>query len=722
MSVPVCPSREDLYAYAVGKLDAANLEVLAGHVEVCPNCASALHELPRDRDALIPRLRRLAGVRPESGPPQLADLLVRIHALVPPPTTMAPAMTASWAAEQKSTSEEMPRQLDQYRILKRIGQGGMGTVYQAEHVQLGKVVALKVLSPERLGKSHASERFMREIQAIGRLDHPHIVRATDAREAEGVHFLVMEYVEGIDLHHLVHTRGPLPLADACELVRQAAVALQHIHEHGLVHRDIKPSNLMVTDVRTPVLKVLDLGLARLRAEEPVEDLTGPGELMGTLNYLAPEQATDAASVDIRADIYSLGCTLYYLLAGRPPFGSAEYATPARKLSAHLNDTPPPIRKFRADVPEKLAAVLDKMLAKDRTQRYETPAAVAEAIRPFTTGCDLAALLTPVAVPTTSEAKVPAVADQRSGSTGPLARPAHGSDTVRPTRIPFLSWPLAAVVAALVLIGLVVGGWMIARPILHPTVDTGSPAGPEVPGGAPAAPPKGYIDLMVWEKKSSLGDHNPERFRRQLHQAGVLPLQAQDQVRVHVKLDRPMYVYVIWISSRGEALPVYPWKDWKWERRPVEEQPVQEKFLPATDKAFVMEGGEFPTPLAAQLAGLLHPLPGGGPWLVAAALVAATLGDPGMETLMLLARDTPLPRDVDLAGMFAGLPRPSHKPDDAVVWFENGAIVTNEPNRAPRRIDPQQASDPVIVVQALLRGKLKDHFSYTRAVSFSYTGR
>jgi hypothetical protein len=460
----------------------------------------------------------------------------------------------------------------------------------------------------------------------------------------------------------------------------------------------------------------------LRAEGPVEDLTGPGELMGTLNYLAPEQATDAASVDIRADIYSLGCTLYHLLAGRPPFGSAEYATPARKLSAHLNDTPPPIRRFRADVPETLAAVLDKMLAKDRTRRYETPAELAEAIRPFTAGSDLAALLTPMAVPTTSEAKVAAVADQRSSTTGPLAGSAAGSDTAPAIRSPFLSWPLAAVAAALLLVGLAVGGWMIARPFLHPTADTGSPAKPEGPGAAPPAPPKGFIDAMVWEKKTTLGEHNPERFRRQLHQAGVLPLQAQDQVRLHVKLDRPMYVYVIWISSRGEALPVYPWKDWRWEQRPAEEQPVQEKFLPATDKTYVMEGGELPTPLVAQLAGLLHPLPGGGPGLVAAALEAAARGVPGMETLMLLARDTPLPRDVDLAGMFAGLPRPSHKPDDAVVWFENGEIVTNEPYRAPKRIDPQRASDPVIVMQALLREKLKDHFSYTRAVSFSFTGK
>ena len=193
----------------------------------------------------------------------------------------------------------------------------MGTVYKALHTKLDRAVALKVLARGRVEDGRAIARFEREMKAIGRLDHPQIVRADDAREIDGHPVLIMEYVEGLDLARLVNRVGRLRVAAACELARQAAVGLQYVHEHGLVHRDIKPSNLMLTP--RGEVKILDLGLARLHRQRGGSDeMTGTGLTMGTADYMAPEQASDSHSVDIRADIYSLGCTLFKLLSGRRP--------------------------------------------------------------------------------------------------------------------------------------------------------------------------------------------------------------------------------------------------------------------------------------------------------------------------------------------------------------------------------------------------------------------
>ena len=204
-------------------------------------------------------------------------------------------------------------QLGEYRLVEKLGEGGMGVVYKAVHTELDRVVAVKVLPAGRLGDDESMARFHREIKAIGRLDHPHIVRAFDARRIGETHFLVMEFVEGPDWEHLVRRRGPLRVADVCELGRQAALGLQHAHEHGLIHRDIKPSNLMLT--REGQVKILDLGLARIQGGAVSQALTISGQIMGTPDYIAPEQSCDSHNVDIRADLYSLGCTLYKLLAG-----------------------------------------------------------------------------------------------------------------------------------------------------------------------------------------------------------------------------------------------------------------------------------------------------------------------------------------------------------------------------------------------------------------------
>jgi serine/threonine protein kinase len=227
------------------------------------------------------------------------------------------------------------RQVGPYRLLEPLGAGGMGTVYRALHTHLGKVVALKLLRSSWRDVPEAVGRFRREMRAAGRLRHPNLVEAYDAG-AEGVPYLAMELVAGLDVARLLqgHPGGRLAVADACEVVRQAAAGLQHAFENGLVHRDLKPSNLLLTPDGT--VKVLDLGLALPRSATPGQaDLTGAGQFLGTPDYMAPEQLLDPHTVDVRADLYSLGATLYHLLAGRPPFDGPGQRDPAGKRRAHL---------------------------------------------------------------------------------------------------------------------------------------------------------------------------------------------------------------------------------------------------------------------------------------------------------------------------------------------------------------------------------------------------
>jgi tRNA A-37 threonylcarbamoyl transferase component Bud32 len=279
--------------------------------------------------------------------------------------------------------------LGRYEILGRLAEGGMGAVFKARHSELGKIVALKMLPAGRMDEVGVA-RFKNEIRAIGRLDHPNIVAAHDAGELHGVHFLVMDFVEGMDLARVLEYHGHLSIADACEAVRQAALGLQHALERGLVHRDIKPSNLMLA--RSGCVQVVDLGLARSFADATADTLTAKGMLLGTADYLAPEQWEHAHAADTRGDIYSLGCTLYHLIAGRPPFAGATCQSLLQKMRAHLNVPPPPVEQFCPQVPAALTAVLDRMLAKDPTARFQSPAEVAKALHSFTLGSDLSSLL------------------------------------------------------------------------------------------------------------------------------------------------------------------------------------------------------------------------------------------------------------------------------------------------------------------------------------------
>jgi WD40 repeat protein/tRNA A-37 threonylcarbamoyl transferase component Bud32 len=340
---PSHPSREELAAFLDGRLSRAELDALEPHISACEECCAVLVQLPTD--PLAQKLRT-AGAEPAT-PDDLVD-----H----------------------------PR----YRLLEPLGSGGMGTVYKARHLLMDRVVALKVIHRRLLRNPRVVERFRLEAKAAARLAHPNIVTAYDAEHVGGCHFLVMEFLEGTSLAALVADRGPLPAAEACEYARQAALGLQHAHEHGMVHRDIKPQNLMLTPAGR--VKVLDFGLAHITDEHevgsgdttevaPAAALTHASTVLGTPDYMAPEQATDARAVDVRTDIYALGCTLYFLLTGRPPFPDG---TPAAKQAAHRERAPQPL----LDLPPGLARIVERTLAKEPAARFQTPAELAEALRPF----------------------------------------------------------------------------------------------------------------------------------------------------------------------------------------------------------------------------------------------------------------------------------------------------------------------------------------------------
>ena len=270
--------------------------------------------------------------------------------------------------------------IGKYKVLERLGQGGMGSVYLCEHKLMRRRVAVKVLPTAKADDTSSLERFYREARAVAALDHPNIVRAYDIDQDDKLHFLVMEHVDGSSLQEIVKKFGPMDILRSCHYIRQAALGLQHAHESaGLVHRDIKPGNILVD--RNGIVKVLDMGLARFfHDEEDMLTKKFDETVLGTADYLAPEQALDSHSVDIRADIYSLGATFYFCLTGRRPF---EEGSVAQKLIWHQTRQPKPLRQLRSETPEGVAAIIEKMMAKDAGQRYATPAEVADALAPWT---------------------------------------------------------------------------------------------------------------------------------------------------------------------------------------------------------------------------------------------------------------------------------------------------------------------------------------------------
>lgn len=280
--------------------------------------------------------------------------------------------------------------LGRYKLLKICGRGGMGVVFKAEQPGVGRTVAIKVLHRSMLAKPRAVARFQREMQLAAALNHPNIVVAFDADKIKDNYFLVMEYVSGKSLKYYSQKHGRLPIAWSIECVRQAALGMMHIHEVGLVHRDIKPSNIIVVNdsfSKSPRVKILDVGLSRFASENETQnvELTNDGQILGTMDYMAPEQVQDARTADIRADIYGLGATLFQLLTGSPPLVGK---TLMQTYLARMGQEVPSVSGIRAGVPPALDAIVKRMLHRDPEQRYQKPSDVVEALDVLLSGVSL----------------------------------------------------------------------------------------------------------------------------------------------------------------------------------------------------------------------------------------------------------------------------------------------------------------------------------------------
>jgi len=279
-----------------------------------------------------------------------------------------------------------------FLLLEKIGEGGMGKVYRARQLNLDRIVALKVVRRDLLANPKVLQRFHREARMAAALDHPNIVRLYDADRVDGNYFLSMEFVRGSDLNQVIRSLGSLPVQQTVRFVMQIAAGLQHAHERGLVHRDIKPSNLFVTEPedsgktakRTqPTVRILDMGLARVAAgldDEGVSQVTISGMVVGTPDFMSPEQARNSSSVDARADLYSLGCTFHYMLTGGPIFPGG---TPIEKMLRHQIEAPIPTVSYRPDLPSGIGSIIDKLLSKEPRDRYQTAGELIAALDPWT---------------------------------------------------------------------------------------------------------------------------------------------------------------------------------------------------------------------------------------------------------------------------------------------------------------------------------------------------
>jgi serine/threonine-protein kinase len=346
-----------------------------------------------DREKFLANLRR-SGLVTDEQLASVTDWLPETHrGRVLARTLVDLGLLTRFQAERILVGRTSGFLLGQYRILDQIGRGGMGRVYKAEHRTMGRIVALKVLAPELLRTDRAQEMFLREVRAAARLVHPNIVTAYDANQVDNHYFLVLEYVDGPNLEQLVRKQGPLPVGQACDYARQIAQGLQCAHALGMVHRDVKPANVLVQQRGLDgsegpgLVKISDFGLARLcRPDDAASPhntiLTRENAVLGTPDFLSPEQARNLHNTDVRSDLYSLGCTFYFLLTSRVPFPGG---TTMEKLIRHGTEMATTVTQLQPEVPAGVAAVVARLMAKDPADRYQTPLEVVAALEPFAVG-------------------------------------------------------------------------------------------------------------------------------------------------------------------------------------------------------------------------------------------------------------------------------------------------------------------------------------------------
>ena len=449
-----CYTRDELKSFVLGNLPGDVLCQISDHLDDCDVCEDTIVGLDQTSDSLLESLK---SVRPGE------------HGYVSPHEENADYELAVAAAhqlnyEQNSNAEPSlePTRIGDYEIIATIGCGGMGSVFKARHMRLGKQVAVKILPWRKMRSPDAVARFNREMRIIGQMDHPGIVTAFDAGDEQGTHYLVMELVEGIDLGQLTRLCGPIGVADACELIRQSASGIQYAHQQDVIHRDIKPSNLMLTSDQK--VKVLDLGLATLGSlDGTVDELTTVGQLMGTLDYMSPEQL-GSETITSCSDTYSLAATLYKLLTGSAPYSRLDCDTPLKKLQAIACSSPTPIQERCSTIPPGLAELIDRGLVENPAERFESVADFASQLEPFCLDANLKKLLDRATEAKNSQAAVP-----RSLPVGlqPEAGHSRTASPGSPTRISkpkpkrqTITWRLATALVSIAMLGLLAAGGIV----------------------------------------------------------------------------------------------------------------------------------------------------------------------------------------------------------------------------------------------------------------------
>ncbi|MFT7629796.1 MAG: serine/threonine protein kinase [Mariniblastus sp.] len=433
-----CPTPALLSEFSIGLIGDVNLsEEISSHIESCSTCVDRIADYQatrQDSDTHASYWKHSNGQADES--PSFGDN---------PGSTMGQAKSGAMGQSGEDHLEFETRIIGPYKLERKIGVGGMGVVYQALHLDFNYSVALKVLPASRIGNQQASRRFELEMQTAQKLTHPNVVVSYDAGEADGHCYLAMELLEGVDLSKLARTVGAsLTISNACELVRQAALGVGYAHQRNIVHRDVKPSNIMLCLDRSPsqadahehhpvTVKLLDLGLARCNnADNKLETMTSTNQIMGTIEYMSPEQCLDSREVTPRSDIYSLGATLFRLLADRAIWNDPKHQTQGQKLKALLSETTPSLGDVRPDLPAELIAIVDRAIKHDAAERFSNTQEFISALSPFAAAHTLPALFESVIQKRATQAarKVQPQVSQISTASSWGNRPTRPSD--RPT--------------------------------------------------------------------------------------------------------------------------------------------------------------------------------------------------------------------------------------------------------------------------------------------------
>ncbi|MBX3418614.1 MAG: serine/threonine protein kinase [Pirellulaceae bacterium] len=388
-----CPDRKQLKQYSEGWTDEATAQRLEQHRAECSHCEQTLAELDSELDTEV--VRPSSNITPSQETSDSCELPSQIRQTVAEirEWKLMPVPISHAEQESTATGDTLPGLGDfgNYQLLELIGRGGMAEVYRAMHKRLQKEVAVKLIRVPRRFLAESLGRIDREMQAMGRLNHPAIVRAMDAGECRGVPYLATEFIDGLDVGRIAKSLGPLDIAEACAMIHAAALGLDYAHAQGIIHRDIKPSNLMLDSQGQ--IRILDFGLVHLDDwSGPRTELTTVGQLLGTLDYMAPEQAERPDAVSHHSDVYALGATLFKLLCGRAPYAASPQQSPLEKLRLLASQRAPHVATLRPDLPNDLAQLVDQTLEREPSARPASAAHFAERVKPFCQGADLIGLL------------------------------------------------------------------------------------------------------------------------------------------------------------------------------------------------------------------------------------------------------------------------------------------------------------------------------------------